>query len=661
MKVYYFYILQFTLLLHTATLSSQPSINESSFQDTYNLYASFHLEEPFNSETNPLSLTSLQKWYFNPISINQANRETLLQIPLFNAMDIQTLLDYRQKHGYIYTINELEVLLHLDPLTSDLLSFLISFHLPNAKKSPRKLKGYSAVTLSNKKRSNKVSFEGFDKYKKQERLYIEKGKWSLKAIGESDYGETKIFHDHLSATLQYKGQKTQWIIGDFKPNYGQGVSFSTSSFFSSNTPDGIINNVNKIQSHALAEENNFFRGIAITQKVGAFKLIGYYSQKSRDAYIRDKDTEPFFSSTSSDGIHISQSQIAKHNALEEKAKGAALEYSNKNVKIIGYYHNGSYSVPLKKLNAITSEYLPSIDNFNIYGAAYHIYLKKFHLFGEVAWDPYQQIGQIHGIYGAILPHLHTTIGYRSYPITFYAPYGNAYAVHSSCKNEKGPFIINNFEMSRKFKIQNTLSYFNEIRPIDLQDQENKNSMKITTTINYLKSSSTSLQLKHQWKSYHRSYKRNHRAYPYSYTYQNIRIKGSKEISSKCTINTEFQWTTLQKDELSEQGLLGRIYAKILLFPKSTTYIQAALFDTDSFQSRLFTYEQDLRYNFSCPSYYGKGQHFFILERLELTPWCQISTKIAWTEFTKTKKLNQNKTIEEKEKINSYSLMLMLKL
>jgi hypothetical protein len=44
-----------------------------------------------------------------------------------------------------------------------------------------------------------------------------------------------------------------------------------------------------------------------------------------------------------------------------------------------------------------------------------------------------------------------------------------------------------------------------------------------------------------------------------------------------------------------------------------------IFDTDSYQSSLYSYEQDLLYNFSIPAYYSKGFRYYINVKYNYEP------------------------------------------
>jgi hypothetical protein len=43
-----------------------------------------------------------------------------------------------------------------------------------------------------------------------------------------------------------------------------------------------------------------------------------------------------------------------------------------------------------------------------------------------------------------------------------------------------------------------------------------------------------------------------------------------------------------------------------------------LFDTDSYDTRLYAFEQDVPYSFSVPGFSGKGSRFYVLLNSDLT-------------------------------------------
>lgn len=659
MKVFFYALLFFFTISCPIVLSQEIEMNQHNFTSVYEQFVIFHLENEHLSPEHPLSHFSLQYFIDHPIKINDATKEEMEKLPLLSALDIEKIIQYRQRHGNIYTIYEIEIILSLDRITTDLLTFLIQFD--HKITTNTKTKGYIMTQLSNQINSSPIRSSGFEQYKKQVRFSLNKGKFDAKVIGESDYGEPHPFYDHLSGYVQYQNAKTKIILGDYKPCFGQGVTFAATSFYSSNNPSEIINNFNRIKGYAQSDENNYLRGLAIEQKIGQFRVYGYYSNHHRDATIKTNDTLTYFNSINNDGIHISQTQKRKKDALKEENYGIALQYRTNNFKFIGYTQQTNYSVSLLKKNNITQTYFHPTKHLWNYGVSYHIYLSRFHLFGETAADPFNQIGHLHGIYGQLWPFYNITVGYRHYPQEFYMPNGNSYSTHSSSKNEKGPFLVQRFDASKKISLSNTISYYKEDQSIDSQKIITQGAYKISTTINYIKSSRTAFQFRHQAKDSNKATKKNERFYPYDYNYQNFRLQGTKQLSPSLLIKTEFQYTLVQNKHQNERGVLGMIYGKLNIASFSTTYLQTTFFHTDSYNSRIYSYENDLLYNFSIPSFYGKGYHLFILERIKLKQWCTLSTKIAYTRFIKTNQLSEISKASETIHSANFKFMLWIKL
>jgi hypothetical protein len=72
---------------------------------------------------------------------------------------------------------------------------------------------------------------------------------------------------------------------------------------------------------------------------------------------------------------------------------------------------------------------------------------------------------------------------------------------------------------------------------------------------------------------------------------------------------EFIWISLPKTP-SPQGFLGMA---AFAYSKSgfSGNAGAAIFETNDYDTRIYAYEPDLLYNFSLPSFYGRGLHYYI--------------------------------------------------
>ena len=61
-------------------------------------------------------------------------------------------------------------------------------------------------------------------------------------------------------------------------------------------------------------------------------------------------------------------------------------------------------------------------------------------------------------------------------------------------------------------------------------------------------------------------------------------------------------------------------------------VMAALFDTDSYQSRIYVYERQLQHEFYFPTYYGHGLRLAAQARLDITPRLRLSARLGYTNY-----------------------------
>jgi len=88
---------------------------------------------------------------------------------------------------------------------------------------------------------------------------------------------------------------------------------------------------------------------------------------------------------------------------------------------------------------------------------------------------------------------------------------------------------------------------------------------------------------------------------------------------------------------TEKGYL--IYQDILYrpdhFPLEATF-RYSLFSTDGYNSRIYTYENDVLYAFSVPSYFNNGQRWYIMLKWKIIPKVSM-----WLRYARTTYFNQH--------------------
>ncbi|GAF98765.1 unnamed protein product, partial [marine sediment metagenome] len=98
--------------------------------------------------------------------------------------------------------------------------------------------------------------------------------------------------------------------------------------------------------------------------------------------------------------------------------------------------------------------------------------------------------------------------------------------------------------------------------------------------------------------------------------RNYRINLSYQVSESVKIKSRVEYVTINRpSNVKEEGLI--VTQDILFKPKSFPLdisLRYALFDTDSYDTRIYTYENNALYVFSVPSYYYKGSRAYALVR-----------------------------------------------
>jgi len=80
-------------------------------------------------------------------------------------------------------------------------------------------------------------------------------------------------------------------------------------------------------------------------------------------------------------------------------------------------------------------------------------------------------------------------------------------------------------------------------------------------------------------------------------------------------------------------LLQDIYYRFDSFPV-TLWFRYCLFSTDSWDSRLYTYENDILYSFSIPALSGEGSRSYLMAKLDIAHFGEIRIKYGFTGINK---------------------------
>ena len=434
------------------------------------------------------------------------------------------------------------------------------------------------------------------------------GKFSFKISGEKDpgeqffKGEQRYGFDFYSASACIKdiGILKKAVLGDYRANFGQGLALGSSLMSGKGGGAGSVRRFSTgIRAVAPTSESDFLRGTAVT--LGNSRAEGT--------------------------LFAGRTFGSTDNCL-----GANISYSNAlfkvGARILGYSHSDTCGTSAEKWRRL---WHPT--GFNV-AADYHAILFKQLLFGEIGVNQNGAVGVLQALITSPIPTLKIAVIFRHYDKHYTNPSGHAFGTNSKNAGETGFYLTGNYVLSRRITLNLYADYYRiTILTYRTDAPVQGLDMGLSGEINLTRSSI--LNVKYSFRSkpenspesvHYKQIQEHHK--------HKIRLIWSNSPIAALKLKTELDWI-LNRYPMSQTRRSGiLLYQDIALkFPKPDISIHArvAYFDTDSYDERLYAYENDVYYAFSIGSYYYKGIRGYLLLRYKYK-WVSLWLRIAQTYY-----------------------------
>ena len=643
------------------------------------------MAEDLEDEADYFSILEyLEEYYENPLNINSASPIELKRLSVLNEIQITNLLDYRKVHGLIYTIYEL---MNVEGFNREVLEKIAPFIKFEAledgysnKKLPLKYGKHQVLFRTTRvfqEAKGYKSIEGEDpKYEGgREKLYTRcrfqlKDQISAGITAEKDPGEAffdgsnqngfDYYSGHIS--MNFNSVLSNVTVGDYVVRSGQGLVLHQ-GFATGKSADvlNISKNVSGTRPYTSTDENLFFRGASAGFRLNDLDLQLFYSQKRKDANLGDIGWEDhdFFTSLQSSGYHRTNSEIEDEKSVQENAGGAILSFQKNRLKLGTTFFYQKFDRPFNLSDEPYNLYKFSGDeNFNI-GVDYRYLLGKYQFFGEVARSKSKGFAVLQGV----LAHLHDraifSLLFRHFDKNYHALYSGAFSETRSTINETGLYMGLKLLPAKGF----TFSAYTDIYKFPW--------IKYTTS-GPSSGNEVFMQLEYRptrdWLFYGR-YKIEEKDVKFAYNQKYIQIKQRKQqtrlhvqhkLNDEVTLKSRVEVINF-KDYESVNGLMffqDLVYSPAKLPLKS--YLRFVIFNTGSYDARVYAYENDLLYNYSVPAYYGKGIRAYMNLSYKVSPMIGLWLKLSNTHWTDRETISSGNNEIEGENLTEVKLQLRLK-
>jgi len=600
----------------------------------------------------------------HPLKINTATEDEWNQLFWLSSFQIENIKQYIKTTGPIASIYELVYIGGFTEKEIRLMTPFLSFEMPDKGlllktdhiipyeshrvilRSQRVLEKQEGYKPENKE--SQSYFKGnrdhlYFRYTYQYGDKLTAGFTADKDPGEEFMsGSNKQGFDFNSFSLQVNKLSfiKTIIIGDYRVYFGQGLAvWSGVSFGKSSMVMSSMQRATGIVRYQSADENNFFRGVAVTFNMKPLETSLWYSSHPYDANITVKDSVTGraneVSSFQTTGIHALPSEIADEDAVHSHVTGCNITYKATDFRagITGLFYNYSATV-----NPDPATY----NLFNFRGRSnnnlsFDFRFRHNHtlLFGEEATSQNGGIALLNGMQNTITSRLNFTLLSRYYQRNYQAMYGNAFGENARNSNEAGIFAGLECKLLKYTSLAGYIDVFSFpwlTYTADLPSSGRDFLMQITFE------PSTDLQMYFQYRNKNKEENFSSadavKGIMAQVQLEKLRYNLTYKVTERIQIKNRLELSRYKNEYTATQRGFY-ISQDIQLSPpkiKTNLYLRYAIFDADSYDSRIYAYENDLLYTFNIPAFYDKGTRFYILVKHSPIKNIDLWFKYAITRF-----------------------------
>lgn len=435
--------------------------------------------------------------------------------------------------------------------------------------------------------------------------------FGFRVAGEKDAGEQffrgeqKYGFDHYSGSVYAKniGWLKCAVLGDYRLNFGQGLVLGSSMM---SGKGGDVSTIRRfaegVRPVATTNESELFRGGAAT--------LGN-SHWSGSLFAGD---------------------VTESNCT---AFGGALAYRRARFSVglqaVNYGDHTDTASAREKWQAL---FHPSHLNA---GVSYHVVLRKQLIFGELAINEKGKLSMLHTAVFTVNPAFRFATLVRYYATGYDAPMGRAFRTSSGDGGEFGAYLAGHVVLTKAIEADFFCDYYHLLW-LSYRTDSPVQGMDAGISLTGRFSRKSALLVRYLWRSKPKNESEDvylHRIVGQSR--HKLRLQWSYEPLPFLKAKTEVSMVFNRSPD-SAPGRKGILLYQDLAFsfrkPQLSLSLRVAYFDTDSYDERLYAYENDVYYAFTIGSYYYQGMRAYLMLRYKVRNFS------VWVRLSHTRYLNR---------------------
>lgn len=621
----------------------------------------------FDFDTYLENLSDLKQ---NPLDINHATTDDFIASGIFNADQTSNIINYRERMNGFSTLYELQ---NVEGFDYEFLKLILPYiqalsYEKSYPKTPFKKIFFSGkyqtflryTQIIERQEGYTITDTSRQRYLgSPQRFYLRfrynySNKFSYGITAEKDPGEQffkgnqKQGFDYYSAHIFIRdvGIFKSIALGDYNVRLGQGLAMWTGFGFRK-TP--IVNNIQKfsqpLSAYTSVNEANYLRGFASTIGIKKLDITTFISYRNLDANIVEPDSAnndfEAVSSIQETGLHRTPNEFADKNAIKLFTTGGSIKYRFKNTSVAFNAVHNRLNATLQTDNELYRLYAFSGNSVSNFSIDYNYVFNNISLFGEAAMNTQKGFALLNGALINTGSIIDIALLHRYYDKRYFAQQSLAFGEASTATNEQGFYAGFNIRLFKGVNI-NTYADFFRFPWLRYLVDAPSSGFDYFGQLNIKPAKSVEMYFRYRYEIKQANSSDNETKIDFltNVIRQNIRYHVSYTINDKISLQNRFEYVWFN-DGINkvEKGFM--IYQDVKLTPFKfplTIYARYTLFDTESYNTRLYAYENDILFSFSIPPLFETGFRYYIMLNYAINKNVSL-----WLRFAQTQ-LNDAKTI-----------------
>lgn len=611
----------------------------------------------------------------HPINLNSEQRASLLSLHLIDELQLNSLNQYIHEKGALLSIYELKSIPGFDPKSVEL---LLPFICVKEAVRPHKLvfkeiTGYGRQQLLLRYGQQ---IETSKAYQMQDSAFLRPGttylgnpqQWSMRysfnfrnsirmgLTAEKDAGEPwpgARFGDSIQSALGKPypsnvdflsgyayiadlGVLKKLVLGDYHLEFGQGLTLWTGVSFGKSSESVQLDKYGQgIRPNSSVNENRFFRGAALTLGWKGFAFTSFYSKNKVDGnqVVSEGENVVELSSLQQTGMHRSINEIVDKDVVFVTNYGGRLAFSHRRLETgITAYHtalskNLQAASPLHQLHRFSGT---STTNM---GLDLRCRMNKVSLFGEAALSSNKASAYLIGIHTFFSERFNLSILYHNYGKAYQNMFAMPFAESSAGSNEHGFYIGIKALLHMNWQLSAYADHY-KFPWLTYRTDGPSIGKDYLVQVNFTPSERADFYFRTRYKL-----NQGNHSIDYDYLPQimntvrtEFRFFFMVQLTPSIILKNRIEYVKVHPER--EEIQYGYLMYQDILFRPEHFPLEASfrymLFDTDSYDSRIYVYENDVLYAFSIPSFYDQGQRIYLMLKWKALKWMDLWLRVART-------------------------------